>query len=187
MAITIVTNNPIVETFLPTLREAVGGDYDPYRNHIYRVLTYALHFLASDDPRAVEHIAFALVFHDAGLWTDHELAYLDPSERVAEETRVAAAPHLDARLVRAIIHHHHKFTAYRGPDAAIVNAARKGDWVDATEGKVRHGLTRATIAEVEAAIPVLGFPAVLMRLAADLNHGRKLGGLLRVVANVYQW
>ncbi|WP_196232384.1 MULTISPECIES: hypothetical protein [Bradyrhizobium] len=52
---------------------------------------------------------------------------------------------------------------------------------------MRKGLSRAQIAAVSAAIPPLGFADTLMRLAADLNHGRKLGGLLRVLSQVYKW
>lgn len=185
----IITHDPIVERFLPPLRPVIGADYAPYRNHIYRVLTYAMHFLgeqAQGDGRGREHIAFALVFHDVGMWTDHDLAYLEPSERVAERVRSAEAPHLDQRLIADIIHWHHKVTPFAGPDAHIVNSARKADWIDATQGKLRKGVAAADIAAVEAAIPVLGFPDVLMRLAADLNGDKKVGGLMRVVRHVYK-
>lgn len=53
-----------------------------YRNHIYRTITYAMHFLenAEEYERIVEA---AFVYHDIGLWTDRKLAYLEPSEAVA--------------------------------------------------------------------------------------------------------
>lgn len=184
-AIAIVTEDETIERFLPIVSDVVGADLPAYRNHLYRVLTYALHF-EGPGSTAREAIAFALVFHDIGLWSDGALAYLEPSERVAEVARRGHAAHLDRQLIRDIIHWHHKLTRFRGPNAATVNAVRKADWIDASGGAVRHGISRAQIAAVTAAIPVLGFPDVLMRLAGDLNHGRKISGLLRVLRHVYK-
>ncbi|MFM8749318.1 hypothetical protein [Rhabdaerophilum sp.] len=180
-----IVSDPAVERYLPQIADAVGTDFAAYRNHIYRVLSYAVHFLG-DDPRGREHIAFALVFHDVGMWTDHELAYLEPSEAVAERVRAQHAPHLDAALIANIIHWHHKLFAFAGPDAKIVNAARKADWIDASLGIVRHGVARKQVAAIEEAIPVLGFPEVLMRLAKDLRHGNWVAGLWRVLSRVYK-
>ncbi|QDH33694.1 phosphohydrolase [Porphyrobacter sp. YT40] len=180
-----ILSEPTVERYLPMVAEAVGPDFAAYRNHIYRVLSYALHFLG-DDPRGREHIGFALVFHDVGMWADRELAYLEPSETVAERVREQHAPHLDATLVANIIHWHHKLLPFKGPDAAIVNAARKADWIDASMGTVRNGVARKDVAAIEAAIPVLGFPQILMRLAKDLRHGNRLAGLWRVLSHVYK-
>ena len=67
--ITPVVTDPTVECFLPFVADAVGQDLAPYRNHVYRVFSYALHLLG-ENPRGREHIAFALVFHDVGMWTD---------------------------------------------------------------------------------------------------------------------
>ncbi|GAO56783.1 phosphohydrolase [Novosphingobium sp. ERN07] len=180
-----IVSDPTVERFLPFIAEALGADFAAYRNHIYRVLSYAAHFLG-DDPRGRKHIAFALVFHDVGMWTDHELAYLEPSEAAAERVRAQHAPHLDPTLVANIIHWHHKLLSFAGPDAEIVNAARKADWIDASMGMVRHGVPRKQVAAIEEAIPVLGFPEVLMRLAKDLRHGNRVAGLWRVLSRVYR-
>ena len=180
-----IHNDKTVELFLPHIADAVGSDLPAYRNHIYRVLSYAQHFLG-DDPRGREHIAFGLVFHDVGMWTDHELAYLEPSEAVAERVRREHAPHLDGRLVANIIHWHHKLRPFSGVDAHVVNAARKADWIDASQGWVRSGVSKDDIAKIEKAIPVLGFPDILMRLAKDLRHGNRLAGLWRVISHVYK-
>lgn len=180
-----ILSDPTVERYLPLIAEAVGPDFTAYKNHIYRVLSYALHFLG-DNPGAREHIAFALVFHDVGMWTDHELAYLEPSEAAAERVRARHAAHLNPLLVANMIHWHHKLMPFAGPDAEIVNAVRQADWIDASMGIVRHGVSRREVAEIEAAIPVLGFPMVLMRLAKDLRHGNRLAGLWRVLSRVYK-
>lgn len=180
-----IVSDPTVERYLPQIADAVGTDFAAYRNHIYRVLSYAAHFLG-DNPRGREHIAFALVFHDVGMWTDHELAYLEPSESVAERVRTQHARHLDGTLIANIIHWHHKLLSFAGPDGEIVNAARKADWIDASMGMVRHGVARKDVAAMEKAIPLLGFPEVLMRLTKDLRHGNRFAGLWRVLTGVYK-
>lgn len=184
MTIAIIDHDEIVERELAPLREAISADFAGYRNHVYRVLTYATHFLGSDRWR--EPIAFALAFHDVGLWTDGKLAYLEPSEDRAEAARQARAPHLDAALIRDLIHWHHKVSAFQGPNAEVVNAVRKADWVDASGGRVRKGLSRRDILEVMSAIPPYGFYETLMRLPGELNGGRTLGGLGQMLAHVFK-
>jgi hypothetical protein len=183
--IQIIDSDPTVERQLAQLKPMIGADFGGYRNHIYRVLTYAMHFLG-DRPESRRVIAFALVYHDAGMWTDRDLAYLEPSEALAERARRADAPDLESETIRAIIHWHHKVTPFQGPNAEIVNAVRKADWIDASNGVVRHGMTRAQIDAVMRVLPPLGFMDTLMRLASDLNHGQKLGGLWRVLTHVYK-
>ncbi|MEM6254402.1 MAG: hypothetical protein AAF821_15915 [Cyanobacteria bacterium P01_D01_bin.156] len=60
----------------------IGKDFPGYRNHVYRTITYAMHFLG--DATAHEQLVeTAFVHHDIGLWSDHGLAYLEPSEVLA--------------------------------------------------------------------------------------------------------
>ena len=67
-----------VERFLRKYKTTIGNDYDGYRGHIYRVMTYALHFLGGDESyKSV--VGIALVYHDIGLWTDEKLGYIEPS------------------------------------------------------------------------------------------------------------
>jgi hypothetical protein len=184
--IRIIDHSETVERLLAPLRETLGADYDGYRGHIYRVLTYAMHFLGADEThrRAIET---ALVYHDIGMWTDHDLAYLEPSIERALAANAAEGWGLDPDLLRNLIYWHHKVLPYRGKDAEVVNAFRKADWVDASGGLVRHGLDRSQIAAVTAAIPDQGFRRTLQRLAGDLADGRPLKGLGRVLLKVYKW
>jgi hypothetical protein len=73
---------PHVEEILECYKDLIGDDFSGYRNHGYRTISYAMHFLDQSiaDERLVE-TAFA--YHDIGLWTHKELAYLNPSEEVA--------------------------------------------------------------------------------------------------------
>lgn len=181
----IIESDAVVEAELAHLAARIGPDLPAYRNHIYRVLTYALHFVG-DAARWQRPFGFALAYHDVGMWTDRDLAYLEPSAALAEAARADHARDLDGALIRDLIVWHHKLTPFRGANAAAVNALRKADWVDASQGLLRKGLARADIARVEAALPPLGFPETLMRLAGELNHGNRAGGLLRVLRRVYR-
>lgn len=183
--IAIIDQSPRIEALLAPYRDRLGGDYEPYRNHCLRVLTYAMHFLRG----AEEHrplIETALAFHDIGMWSDGDLAYLEPSIAQALAANAREGWGFDPKLLSAIIAEHHRLRPYRGPNADIVNAVRKADWIDASMGMLRKGLSRDQVAAVNAAIPVQGFPQVLMRLARDLAGGNRLRGLLRVFTRVYR-
>lgn len=181
----IIESDAVVESELARLAPRIGADLPGYRNHIYRVLTYAMHFMGGE-MRWRRPFGFALAYHDAGMWTHRELAYLEPSADLAEAARREHAPDLDPALIRDLIVWHHKATPFRGPNAEAVNALRKADWVDASQGMLRKGLTRAQIAAATAALPTHGFADTLMRLAGDLNRGNRMGGLLRVLHRVYR-
>lgn len=181
----IIDSDAVVEAELALIADRIGADLPGYRNHIYRVLTYAMHFMGGE-ARWRRPFAFALAHHDAGMWTHGELAYLEPSIALAEAARRDHAADLDPRLIHDLIAWHHKLTPFRGPDAAAVNAFRKADWIDASMGLMRKGLARADIARVNAALPAHGFSDTLMRLAGELNGGRQIGGLLRVLRKVYR-
>jgi hypothetical protein len=120
--------------------------------------------------KAVEYerlVETTFVYHDIDLWTDHELAYLEPSEAVTIADNQKLGLGLDPDLLRDAIHWHHKIFPYTGPHRDIIEACRKADWIDASKGMLRKGKSRAAIREVEAAFPNLGFHNSLMRPAKD--------------------
>ncbi|MGB0660782.1 MAG: hypothetical protein ACPGNV_11450 [Mangrovicoccus sp.] len=186
MAIKIIHNSPTIEALLVPYKEAVGKDYEAYRNHIYRVLTYALHYLGPDHPNRRE-VEAALVFHDIGLWTACNLAYLEPSIIEMDNTLSRDHPELNRDIIGLAIYHHHKIFRFRGPHKAVVNAVRKADWIDSSQGLFRKGISRADIRAVETAIPNAGFHEALERLCGSLNRGNKLGGAWQIWRRVYRW
>lgn len=183
--IAIIADAPRVEALLAPYRVQMGADYRPYRNHVLRVLSYAMHFLEGD-AAARPVVETALAFHDIGLWSAGALGYLEPSIAEALAANAREGWGFDPEQLRAMITEHHKLTRYRGPHARLVEAVRRADWIDASGGLRRMGLTRAQIAAVTEAIPVEGFPDVLMRLAGDLAGGNRVLGLWRVVTRVYR-
>jgi hypothetical protein len=180
---TIASHRPRIERLLSVYREAIGCDYNGYRNHVYRTVTYALHFLNDREQPLVET---AMVYHDLGLWTDRQLAYLEPSEALALRDNEKYGWGLDPEALRGVIHWHHKIFRYTGPHAEVIEACRKADWVDATQGWLRKGLTRSFIAGVETEFPNCGFHTSLMRLAKDYGGSSLVGGC-KVMRGILKW
>ncbi|WP_264876593.1 phosphohydrolase [Vibrio agarivorans] len=183
--IEIKLERPRVEMLFARYRDQIGEDYAGYRNHVYRTITYAMHFL--DNAEEYEQIVeTAFVYHDIGLWTDHELAYLEPSEAVALADNEEFGWGLDPDLLRGAIHWHHKITPYTGPNAKLIEACRKADWIDASKGMVKKGMSKEAIAKVEAAFPNNGFHDTLLRLAKDYGGSTLVGGL-KVTHGIVKW
>lgn len=181
----IISQSDTLDELLEPLRTTLGTDYDGYRNHLYRVLTYTQHFLHGDQSHR-RLLEVALVYHDIGLWSDDELAYLEPSIK-----RVIAANDenhwgLDTQLLDDVIRWHHKVTPFRGPNADVVNAFRKADWIDASGGAIRMGLSKAEVKAVTDQVPDAGFSAALSRLIHDLG-GNPLRGYAKVLTKVYKF
>ncbi len=183
--IEIKLERPRVEELFARYEKVIGEDFPGYRNHVYRTVTYAMYFL-DHEPRFEPLVETAFVYHDIGLWTDHELAYLEPSEALALEDNMKYGWGLDAEALRGAIHWHHKIFTYKGPHEQIIEACRKADWVDASKGTLRKGISRAAVKEVEAAFPNLGFHDALLRLAKDYGGSMLVGGV-KVTRGIVKW
>lgn len=143
------------------------------------------HFLDN----AYEHeqmVETAFVYHDIGLWTDEELAYLEPSEAVALQDNDKYGWGLDPDALRGAIHWHHKVFKYNGIHADVIEACRKADWIDATQGWCRKGMPRSAIAKVESTFPNCGFHKTLLRLAKEYGGSTLVGGF-KVMRGIVKW
>lgn len=183
--IKIKLERPLVEELFARYENVIGKDFPGYRNHVYRTITYAMHFLEYD-PEFEPLIETAFVYHDIGLWTDHELAYLEPSEAVALADNEKYEWGLNADALRGAIHWHHKIFPYKGPHEKVIEACRKADWIDASKGTIRKGLSKAAVQEVEAAFSNLGFHDTLLRLAKDYGGSVLVGGI-KVIRGIIKW
>ncbi len=183
--IIIENDRPRVEELFEPYRELIGIDFNGYRNHVYRCITYAMHFLSNANAHT-QIVETAFVYHDIGLWTDRKLAYLEPSEAVAILDNEKHGWGLDLDALRGAIHWHHKVFPFRGPHEDVINACRKADWIDATQGWIRKGIRRSSIANVESTFPNCGFHKSLMRLAKDYSGSTLVGGF-KVARGIVKW
>jgi len=169
--IRIIQQSDFLDAELDQHRDVLGDLYDGYRAHLYRVLSFALWHLDGDETHR-QIIEYALVFHDLGLASQKTVKYLEPSIDLALAANAKRAVPFPGQLLRDIIYFHHKFRAWSGPNANIVNAVRKGDWVDATQGAVKMGLPTPLYEQVTNAIPVGSFFDDLNRLGAEYSGGK---------------
>lgn len=174
-----------VELLLARYEEVIGKDYSGYRNHVYRAITYAMHFLGNE-PDFEPLVETAFVYHDIGLWTHHALNYLEPSEALALADNEKYGWGLDPDALSGAIHWHHKIRPYKGPHEQVIEACRKADWVDASKGMIRKGLGKAAIKDVEAAFPNSGFHKALLRLTKD-HGGSMLSGGVKIAGSIVKW
>jgi hypothetical protein len=156
----IATLDAILSAHAATL----GGDFEGYRNHAYRVANLCV-AQSSDSAEAIEKIAIAAAFHDLGIWTNRTFDYLIPSAHLArgyltDSGRVDWVPE-----VTEIIVGHHKVSTYHGPDGWLVEPFRRADWMDVSLGVVTFGLSRRLFESALSLWPRAGFHQRLAQLA----------------------
>jgi len=155
---------PLLDAILEEHRDALGAQYAPYRNHVYRVLNYcfALHDCVGDDR---QKLVIAACFHDLGIWPNDNFDYLAPSVTLAQQYLSSTGQTDWSTEIELMIDLHHRWRTYKKTDYPLVEVFRKGDWVDASLGLRRFGLPRKLVKEVAGIFPNLGFHKNLTRLA----------------------
>jgi len=95
-------------------------------------------------------------------------------------------------VLRGAIHWHTRCFVYAGRDARIIEECRKSDWIDASQGLARKGVSRAAIKAVGVAFLIGGSTppcCVLRRITAD-QRSLRLEGHARhreMVIRAVQW
>lgn len=181
----IYASSERIDQILGTYRDQLGGDFDGYRGHTLRVLTHAMAFIG-DDQTHLPLMETVAAYHDIGIWTKDDLAYLEPSVDLVLKDNAAMGWGFDPELLKAMIHWHHKITPYRGANADLVNAFRKADWIEASEGKIRKGVSKGRLKEVHDAIPDHGFANILKEAMTRLG-GSFAKGQMRVLRTVFKF
>jgi len=160
----------VLDELLATHRAELGADFDPYRNHAYRVANLCLQG-GWPSGETVEKVGIAAALHDMGIWTDGTFDYLQPSIRLAADYLARAGRASWTDEITAMIREHHKITPWRGSAGWLVERFRRADWTDVTWGAFSHGETRKFIRGLYATWPDAGFHALLVRL--ELRHLRQ--------------
>ncbi|MCV6636082.1 hypothetical protein [Candidatus Albibeggiatoa sp. nov. NOAA] len=153
---------PLLESILGQWRDTIGDQYEPYKNHLYRVLNFcfALHQCQADDR---EKLIITACFHDLGIWPDGNVDYLSPSVTLAKQYLADNNKQDWFAEIELMIDLHHKCTA---TDTAypLVEVFRKADWIDVSMGIRRFGLRRKEVKAILKTFPNLGFHNNLTRL-----------------------
>ncbi|MBK6908952.1 MAG: hypothetical protein IPH08_18305 [Rhodocyclaceae bacterium] len=160
---TIEKQLPLIEEILSEYKACIGGDFDAYRNHVYRVINLCFS-LGQFSAIEKEKIQLAGCFHDIGIWTAGTLDYLPPSE--SEASRYLNEKGLGAwnAEITEMIAMHHCICSCKDSSFALVEAFRRADIADFSLGVVAIGIPAALIAQTKAAFPNAGFHMQLLRL-----------------------
>lgn len=185
-----------LDKVLSRYKEEIGDDYDRYRNHCLRVLSYSLYFLKQDSGAVVSQqdidaMATSLGYHDIALWTDRTLSYLGPSvdlfERDLQHDRklLLARNQEDGVESRSIEHEEESIlpTGLLGSDVLvetvrqiILNHHRYSDWKNGeSSGKpsLVNAVRKADWADATLGMARSGLPIEYMESAFEKQpaHG----------------
>lgn len=148
----VVRSLPLADEILESHRHRAGGDdagWDAYKAHVYRVVNFA-RALTPDGPYRDDKLAIAAAFHDLGAFDT--LDYLVPSIEVQDAWLQQTGREAWSAELALIIAEHHRLVGYgpSRPYAALVEAVRRADLVDVSQGLVRFGLPGSYVKEVRA-------------------------------------
>ncbi|MCP9274773.1 HD domain-containing protein [Mycolicibacterium arenosum] len=149
----LLRSSPLAEEILESHRHHARGDdvgFDAYKAHVYRILNYARAF-SPDGPDRDDKLAVAAAFHDLAAFDT--LDYLVPSIEAQDAWLRRTGRENWSDELALIVAEHHRMLMYgpERPHAPLVEALRKADLVDVSQGVIRFGLPRAYVREVRAA------------------------------------
>jgi hypothetical protein len=149
----ILRSLPLVDEILESHRDRAHGDvdgYDAYKAHVYRVVNFAC-ALSPAEPASEDKLAIAAAFHDLAAFTT--LDYLVPSIEAQDTWLKKTGRENWSDELALMIAEHHRLSRYgpTRPHAPLVEAFRRADLVDVSQGLIRFGLPSSYVKEVRAA------------------------------------
>jgi hypothetical protein len=149
----ILRSLPLAEEILESHRHRARGDdagYDAYKAHVYRVVNFA-RALTPDEPDRDDKLAIAVAFHDLAAFDT--LDYLVPSIEAQDAWLHQTGREAWSEELALIIAEHHRFSGYgpTRPYALLVEAVRRADLVDVSQGLIRSGIPSSYVKEVRGA------------------------------------
>ena len=146
----ILRSSPLAEEILESHRHRAHGDdvgYDSYKAHVYRVVNFA-RALAPDATDRDDKLAIAAAFHDLAAFDT--LDYLVPSIEAQDAWLEKSGRANWSDELALIVAEHHRLSGYgtSRPYAPLVEAVRRADLIDVSQGLVRFGLPKAYVNEV---------------------------------------
>jgi len=158
---TCIENNETIDFILGSYKKDLGADFEPYRNHVYRVFNFAILNVKTD--REIKILGIATAFHDLGIWTNNTFDYLMPSIELAKKYCLMNCIDNDSiNEIEIIIGEHHKLTRIKNNRLAEI--FRQADLTDLSLGLIHNGIDKKSIRYIRAMFPNKGFHFKLVRL-----------------------
>ena len=149
----VLRDLPLAEEILESNRYRAHGDdagYDAYKAHVYRVVNFA-RALAPSATDSDDKLAVAAAFHDLAAFDT--LDYLAPSIVAQDAWLKQTGRDAWSDELALIVAEHHRLSGYAAtrPYAPLVEAVRRADLVDVSQGLIRFGIPSSYVKEVRAA------------------------------------
>ena len=148
----ILRSLPLADEILESHRRHAHGDdsgYNAYKAHAYRVVNFA-RALIPDEPDRDDKLAIAAAFHDLAAFDT--LDYLVPSIAAQDAWLQETGRDGWSDELALMVAEHHRLSKYgpTRPHAPLVEAFRRADLIDVSQGLIRFGLPSAYVKEVRA-------------------------------------
>lgn len=155
----VVRSVPMAEQILESHRHRANGDdagWDAYKAHVYRVINFARALCPMTGDRD-DKLAIAAAFHDLAAFDT--LDYLVPSIEAQDQWLQQTGRAAWSDELALIVAEHHRLRRYAAtrPYAPLVEAVRRADLIDVSQGLVRFGLPRAYVKEVRDSFDASAF------------------------------
>ncbi|MDY6999368.1 MAG: HD family phosphohydrolase [Actinomycetota bacterium] len=155
----IVCSLPLADEILEEHRHRAHGDeagWEAYRSHVYRVINFA-RALSADGPDRDDKLAIAAAFHDIAVFDT--LDYLVPSIEAQDDWLARTGRRSWSDELALVVAEHHRLTRYPAtrPHAALVEAVRRADLIDVSQGLIRFGLPKDYVSDVRACFDAATF------------------------------
>ncbi|MCP5160660.1 MAG: hypothetical protein H7A00_03185 [Hahellaceae bacterium] len=158
-----IANLAHIDSILNEWKAVIGNDFDGYRNHVVRMVTFSL-LLRPCDSKEQRAIEIAACFHDIGIWTSKTWDYLPPSVLAARNYLEENSLGEFTCDVEQMILHHHKLLPVKDNASPLVETFRRGDLVDFSCGSIRFGIPAKTVARIRRQYANHGFHKALGKL-----------------------
>lgn len=171
----VLRDLPLAEEILEAHRHRARGDdagFDAYKAHVYRVVNFA-RALTPETPDRDDKLAIAAAFHDVAAFDT--LDYLAPSIEAQDAWLTQTGRDAWSDELALVVAEHHRFAQYRAPrpHAALVEAVRRADLIDVSQGLIKFGLPASFVKEVRATFDASVFFKRVIPMGT-LNAVRKL-------------
>ncbi|BBY94491.1 hypothetical protein MGALJ_41600 [Mycobacterium gallinarum] len=149
----ILHSSALAEEILESHRHFAHGDdagFDSYKAHVYRVINFA-RALTPDEGNRDDKLAIASAFHDLAAFDT--IDYLVPSIEAQDAWLKETGRESWSDELALIVAEHHRLFGYGSnrPHAALVEAVRRADLVEVSQGRIKFGLPRSYVDDVRAA------------------------------------
>lgn len=149
----ILRSLPLADEILESHRPRAHGDeagFAAYKAHVYRVVNF-VRALVPLGPDCDDKLAIAAAFHDLAAFDT--LDYLVPSIKAQDAWLRDTGRENWSDELALIVAQHHRLSRYGPirPHALLVEAFRRADLVDVSQGLIRFGIPKSYVKEVRAA------------------------------------